>query len=255
MTIDDFDPSVLRRLDRPRRPSPTSTDRIRAAMLATFDEAATPPTQSDVPDDPTDRRAIEVSDDDPTVHDEPAHVIELRTRANGSPGTTDDHADGRRWRDGHVARSIAVAAALVALVAGLVALRQTDDPVTLDETATSDVDTVVTFCLDGVDPLVDDLENFLVQPGGELSDRAVRNSELLAQRYRDLAPLLSEPLATRVAANGDDLLDRAAAARSLLMRREDEAVIVELIGATVAAIDELPGSGWCRLEQLREAMP
>ena len=255
MTTDDFDPSVLRRLDRPRRPSPTATDGIRTAMLAAFDEATSATaTRSDDADGLTARWTSDVTSDGARVHDGSSLVIELRPRSNGSPGPTDEHA-GRRRRDSHVTRSLAVAATLVALVAGLVVLRPADDPVTVDESATADVDAVVTFCLDAVDPLVDDLELFLAQPGGERSDRAVRNSELLAQRYRDLATELSEPLATRVAATGDDLLDRAATTRSALMRRADDDIIVDLIASTVAAIDELPGSGWCRLEQLRDATP
>ena len=94
---------------------------------------------------------------------------------------------------------------------------------------------------------------FEARPGGEASDRALRNGELLAQRYRDLASSLSDDLAADVATTGDQLLEQAADARRTYTSTFDDDVIADLVGDTVSAIAALPLSGSCRLDGLQDS--
>jgi len=251
MTNDDFDPEMLRRLDAPRRPSPAGTESIRAAMLAAFDDEA----------DRIDRDASDEGGDivwgSDTSLVEPERSLgsrHLEIALDPNEDRAHDAAPERRqqgrpaWQ---LVRYAAVAAAVAAAIAGTVALRSNDRTVELvpGVTTDSDIDAVRQFCLDDVDPLVDDLAAFVARPGGELSDRGLRNSELLAQRYRDLAPLLSDDLSARVVADGDLLLQQAADAR----RSGDDGVIIGLVDDTVRAIAVLPGSDLCRLDNLRDS--
>lgn len=254
MTNDDFDPEMLRRLDGPRRPSPAASDSIRNAMLSAFDEEVE---HADSANDPT----AEPVDLDPVVTIDPApptagRHLEVALDPEDPPASDRRSAEPRvrqsTWR---VVRYAAIAAALAAAVAGIVALRAGEGAVELVpvDTTDSDIDNVRLFCLDDVDPLIDDMVAFVEQPGGELSDRGLRNAELLAQRYRDLADRLDGELAVAVTDGGDALLIQAADARREYSASGDDDVIRTLIDDAAAAIAALPGSGICRLADLQDS--
>ncbi|NNE11897.1 MAG: hypothetical protein HKN41_06570 [Ilumatobacter sp.] len=249
MTSDEFDPQVLRRIDRPRRPAPDADDRIRRAMFDAFD-AELESGETAVGDEmsgaaPAPRSTLE--------------LVPLDGEAADRTDTTDQPSGERpsppRWMRWAVA---AAAAALVVAIAAVALLRPDGTaPDSLDpaDELVGDALTVNRFCLAEVAPLVDDVAGFHANSGGERTDRALRNVELLAQRFTDLASLLAEPLAGEVAATGEELLNDAAVARRMLSDDGDDSGIRTLAATIADELDALPGSEPCRTDELRGAIP
>jgi hypothetical protein len=252
MTSDEFDPRVLQRLDRPRRPAPPADDQIRAAMLAAFDTELDTMLDDTVLDDTV--LDDTVLDDEPARPTTPRHLElvldDAATRPEGGARRPAGPAL-RRWRPWFYG---AVAAAVLVVIAAVVTVRSGPDSVPLDPAGRTDADALVVnqFCRVEVDPLVDDVVAFHEGTGDEMADRALRNLELLAQHYVDLAARLSPDLAAEVTTAGNELLLRAAEVR----RDGVDADEMSTLAVEVAdALATLPGAGNCRLTELRGPTP
>jgi hypothetical protein len=225
---DDFDISRIQRADRPRRPRDSADRKIRERMLRAFDEEADEKRSS------TDSSEVDlVVLDLDLERDEPF--------AEGSRG-------GRSWL-----YRVAVAAA-VALLVGFVAMLSLDDepevtPAAQNETAIGE------FCSTKFEELVGVFVEFDRSPSSEFESRALRNLELLSQRYADLADEVADPLASEVRAMGDEFLLRAAQVRlDVTVERRDGQTpesMTLLIADLADAIEQLPGSTSCRVSDLR----
>ena len=127
-----------------------------------------------------------------------------------------------------------------------------DDDDSIDVAQQNEI-AVVEFCEGAFDDLDDDLVAFLRQPGGELTDRGLRNAELLAQAYSDLSEDLGGELVAEVSQQGQALLERAADIR----RAEPDSAAVDpvaletLIADVATAIEGLPGSERCATAPLK----
>lgn len=216
---DPFDMERLRDLDVPELPAARADARIRSAMLDAFDAAA------------------------PATETAPVDDIEIISLDEQRP--TPATAPRRTWP------FLAAAAALLAIVAVATVIIRDDDPVT--DVAGENELVVERFCSSTFDDLDDDLLAFADRPGGEVSQRALRSVEQLAQAYADLGTELTGPVRLDVAAAGQAFLDTAAEIRRNGQAGDDpdSVDLAALIGDIATAIDELPGAGACATGPLR----
>lgn len=242
---DDWDAGRLRRVDRPHPLSPDADDRVRRAMLASFDSASTEEDDGDA----TQLRVIE----SPTVADDgriedrsleiDLRVDRLDIDGEASPGTRRPRG---RW-------PFLAAVAVLLLVVGIaVVVVSSDDSTELTEADQAEL--VASFCAEVANDRIAEIEDFHAGPSGERVSRALRSIELLSQGHADLGDALAGELGAAVRLEGDEFIQRAADIRRLGggSAASETPDAIRLLATDVAnAIDALPGSEGCRTAALR----
>jgi hypothetical protein len=219
---DDQPIERLREIDRPRRPDPDATDRIRAQMLAAFDETAA---------------------GSPAHEGEPgAEIIVLSDAATSTDVEPGSSRLRRSW--------FYIAAAALAVVVGTMALVLSGG----DNGDSGFADTPVlvqAFCMD-IQVEVNTVADFIDRPGSERDTRALVALESIAQAIRNLGDDMKPDDAEPVRQAGDALLAQAAAARLLSGQTSDlQPELQSLASAIADEIDRLPESSACRTALLR----
>ena len=238
---DDFDASRLRRLDRPHRPDEDADAAIKARMFDAFDkQAASDETDAPIVDTIL-RPAFDRTRDDQSGPGGDDVVVEIDLR-----GPDNDVSD----RNGFWGYRLAVAAATIAIVGiGVLFAQRTPEEIT---PARGNSEVVVEFCETTVVDLVVIFDDYHGDPTGETQIRALRNLELLAQAYTDLADELEAPLSDVVRDTGALLLEQAATTRgALTILQTGGGEMADLIAAISDDIERLPGGSSCPTNELR----
>lgn len=222
----DFDAEKLRSVDRPIPPARAGDARIRADMLATFDQVI--------------EHGGSGLDGTPDVED----MGTLRLVGDDESRVT----PVRRWSRGGF---YAAAAALLVLVAVAALLTRGDGRGETD-VAERDALVVQEFC-SSIQADVANVVAFLTAPGGEVDSRALVSLEVLSQGYLDVSTALTGDEYTDLVATGEHLVASAGEVRAAAVRSgSPDATQLEALSAALAdAIDDLPANGDCRADRLR----
>ncbi|MEM7287137.1 MAG: hypothetical protein AAF480_12355 [Actinomycetota bacterium] len=222
----DFDAEKLRSVDRPIPPAPDGDARIRADMLAAFDQVV--------------EHGVAGRDDASDIDD----MGTLRLFEDEAPRALRT----RRWSRGGF---YAAAAALVLLVAVAGLLTRGDGGGRTDVAERNSL-VVEEFC-SAIGPDVENVVAFLADATGERPNRALVSLELLSQEYLDTAGALTGDEFVELRSEGERLVASAGDARSATVRSgtPDTAQLQALSEALADAIDDLPGSADCRADRLR----
>lgn len=236
---DDWDAGRLRRVDRPHPLAADADERVRQAMLDSFDAATA---AQETGGEARQLRIVEAA------ADEAGHEIDLRA-GRVDPGGDRRPGSGRsrgRWP------FLAAVAAVLLVVGVAVAVAVVSRDGSVEITEAEQAELVASFCAESANERIADIENFRAAPGGERSSRALRSVEQLSQGFADLGDTLSGELGAAVGLEGDELIQRAAEIRRLSGAGAGVDEGIRGLAADLAdAIEALPGSDGCRTAALR----